>query len=80
MIKENKSNRFDLEERTLRFAKNCIDLCKMLAKDIINRELVVQLVRSSGSIGANYREANDTITKKRFSSSNWHLQERIKRE
>jgi len=58
--------KYDLEDRTLRFAKACIDLCKALAKDTVNREIVSQLVRSSGSVGANYREANDTSTKKDF--------------
>ncbi|MDD5634606.1 MAG: four helix bundle protein, partial [Candidatus Omnitrophica bacterium] len=57
---------FDLEERTLIFAKNCIDLCMLMHKSIINNELVSQLVRSATSVGANYREANDTITEKDF--------------
>ncbi|MEI8349009.1 MAG: four helix bundle protein [Candidatus Omnitrophota bacterium] len=59
-------NKFDLEGRTLIFAKNCIDLCKMLMCDTINRELISQLVRASGSVGANYREANEALTKKDF--------------
>jgi len=60
------NKKYDLEDRTLKFAKNCIDLCKPISKDLINVELVRQLIRSSGSIGANYREANDSITKKEF--------------
>jgi four helix bundle protein len=58
--------KFDLEERTLIFAKNCIDLCRLFLKDIVNRELIVQLIRASSSVGANYREVNDTITKNDF--------------
>lgn len=58
--------KYDLEDRTLKFAKNCIDICKKLQKDIINIELVRQLIRAGCSVGANYREANDTITKKDF--------------
>jgi len=58
--------KFDLEDRTLKFAKNCMDLCKTLQKDIINLELIKQFIRAACSIGANYREANDTITKKDF--------------
>ena len=61
-----KNARYDLEDRTLRFARDCIDLCKTLTKDTINIELISQLVRSSGSVGANYREANDSTTKKSF--------------
>lgn len=59
-------NKYDLEERTLKFAKECIDLCKCLSNGIINIQLIKQLVRSSGSIGANYREANNSISKKDF--------------
>ena len=57
---------YDLEERTLEFAKEIIRLCKSLPKDVINRELVAQLVRAGGSVGANYREANDALSKKDF--------------
>lgn len=60
------NKKFDLEDRTLRFAKDCIDLSKTFMKDIINKELISQFVRASGSVGANYREANDTSTKKDF--------------
>ena len=57
---------YNLEDRTLQFSKECIDICKLVIKDVINVELVGQLVCASGSIGANYREANDSITKKDF--------------
>lgn len=43
----------------------CGDLCKLM-KDTINIELVSQLIRTSGSVGANYREANDSTSKKDF--------------
>jgi len=58
--------KYDLEDRTLRFSKGCIDLCKLLIRDTINIELVSQLIRASSSVGANYREANDSTTKKDF--------------
>jgi four helix bundle protein len=57
---------FDLEQRTLVFAKDVIRLCKQLPPNVINREIVGQLVNSSGSVGANYREANDALSKKDF--------------
>ncbi len=60
------AHRFDLEERTLEFAKNVIRLCKKLPHNSINHEIVGQLIRSSGSVGANYREANDALSKKDF--------------
>lgn len=57
---------FDLEKRTLTFAKQVIRLCKNIPLDVINKEIVGQLIRASGSIGANYREANDALSKKDF--------------
>lgn len=57
---------FDLEERTLKFAKGTINLCKKLPQNSVNKELVSQLVRASGSVGANYREANDALSQKDF--------------
>ncbi len=57
---------FDLEQRTLEFAKKIIRLCRRLPQNVINRELIAQLVSASGSVGANYREANDALSKKDF--------------
>jgi four helix bundle protein len=57
---------YDLEKRTLEFSKKIIRLCKKLPHDRINNRLVDQLIRSGTSIGANYREANETDTKKDF--------------
>ena len=61
-----KSKHFNLETRTLIYAKNIIHLCQSLPKNTINFRLIDQLVRSAGSIGANYREANDSLGKKDF--------------
>ena len=58
---------YDLEQRTLEFAKGVIRLCQKVDSSPITREIVSQLVRASGSVGANYREANETITKRDFS-------------
>ncbi len=55
---------YDLEERTTMFAKRVIQLCKKLPKNPINDRMVGQLVGSAGSVGANYREANDALGKK----------------
>lgn len=62
----NNQTKFDLEGRTLDFAKKIIRLCKVLPNNTVNFKLVDQLVRSAGSIGANYREANDCLGKKDF--------------
>lgn len=48
------------------FSKKVIYLCKSLSKNTINFELIKQIVRSSCSIGANYREANESLGKKDF--------------
>jgi four helix bundle protein len=66
MIKNQNSKKYDLEERTLAFGKRIIHLSKALSKDLINYNLVNQLSRSGTSMGANYREANETETKKDF--------------
>jgi four helix bundle protein len=52
---------YDLEERTYLFAKSCRFLVKRLPRTISNIEDGKQLVRSSGSVGANYIEANETL-------------------
>jgi len=57
---------FDLEERTTQFAKEVIRLCKSLPRNPMNDRLVGQAVGSAGSVGANYREANDALGKKDF--------------
>lgn len=57
---------YDLEERTFQFAKNVRNFVKTLPKTIANIEDTRQLIRSSGSVGANYREANESLSKKDF--------------
>jgi four helix bundle protein len=59
-------NKFDLEERTTNFGIAVVNFCQKLDKNFINNPLISQVVRSSGSIGANYREANDPLGKKDF--------------
>jgi len=57
---------YDLEDRTKSFSIKIIHLCKKLPFNTVNHRLIDQLIRSSTSIGANYREANETDTKKGF--------------
>ena len=57
---------YDLEERTFAFAKDVRLFLKSLSKTISSFEDTSQLVRSSGSIGANYIEANEALSKKDF--------------
>jgi len=59
-------HKFDLEERTLAFSKDIIIFCRKLPLNRENNPLIQQLVRSATSVGANYREANETDSKKDF--------------
>jgi four helix bundle protein len=63
---EENPKRYDLEERTFAFAKRSRAFVKALAKTIGNLEDARQLIRSSGSVGANYIEANESLSKKDF--------------
>jgi four helix bundle protein len=65
-MKDQSTKLYDLEDRTLEFGKRIIRLTKALPKNTINFNLIDQLVRSGTSMGANYREANETETKKDF--------------
>jgi four helix bundle protein len=60
------TKRYDLEERTLLFAKSVRLFIGKLQKTISTIEDGKQVVRSSGSIGANYIEANEALSKKDF--------------
>jgi len=60
------TKQYDLEDRTLKFGKRVLRLAKALPKNTINFKLIDQFVRSGTSMGANYREANETETKKDF--------------
>src|SRR5215470_4394955 len=64
--KEENPKRYDLEERTFGFAKEVRRFVKTLPRTIANDEDIRQLVRASGSIGANYIEANDSLSKRDF--------------
>lgn len=62
----NPKPKYDLEERTFQFAKNIRNFVKTLPKTIANIEDSRQLVKASGSVGANYREANESLGKRDF--------------
>lgn len=53
----------ELEDRFHLFAKAVRDFCRKLKWDIINIEYIRQMIRSSGSISANYTEASDDLGK-----------------
>lgn len=67
MIQFSKQPRkFDLEERTARFAEVIIDFVRTVKQDAVNRRIIDQLVGAAGSIGANYCEAVEAESKKDF--------------
>ena len=57
---------YDLEDRTLAFAHDVRDFVKELKRTIANIEDGQQLIKASGSVGANYIEANEALSKKDF--------------
>lgn len=58
--------KYDLEKRTLNFTKSIIQFINQIRKNLTNVEIARQVIRSSGSIGANYIEANEAFSKKDF--------------
>ena len=66
MSKSTNSKQYDLEDRTLEFARKVRLFIKELNKTVANLEDSKKLVRASGSVGANYIEANESISKKDF--------------
>ena len=57
---------FDLEERTASFGESIIQFAKTISRSPANDRLVNQLVGCGTSIGANYCEANERVSKKDF--------------
>jgi four helix bundle protein len=55
--------KYDLEERTEKFSLSVRDFCLQVKHSLINMEYIKQLVRSAGSIAANYIEANENLGK-----------------
>jgi four helix bundle protein len=53
--------KYDLEARTEAFSLGVRDLCRALKMDVINRVYISQVVRSAGSVAANYIEANEKL-------------------
>jgi len=65
-MKDQNEKRYDLEIRTLHFAQRVRLFIKQIKKTIASFEDAKQLIRSSGSTGANYIEANESLSRKDF--------------
>lgn len=60
---------YDLEERTARFGEAIIDFAKTIPQDAVTNRIINQLVGAGASVGANYVEADDAVSKKEFLKS-----------
>ena len=58
--------RYDLEERTYEFARDVRAFVKKLPRTLANIEDARQLINASGSVGSNYIEANEALSRKDF--------------
>ena len=64
---EKSSNKiYDLEERTALFGELVIDFAKTIPKGPLTNRLISQVVGAATSVGANYCEADDAVSKKDF--------------
>jgi len=66
MTETSNKKHYDLEDRTLAFTKRTINFINRITRTITNIEIAKQLIRSAGSVGANYIEANESLGKKDF--------------
>lgn len=57
---------YDLEERTARFGEAVIDFAKTIPQGPVTNRLIDQLVSCGTSVGANYCEADDAVSRKEF--------------
>ena len=60
------AKKYDLEERTEEFARDVRSFIRRLKMDLANIEDSKQVIKSSGSVGANYIEANENLGTKDF--------------
>ena len=58
------TKQYDLEDRTFNFAKDVREFARQIPPTIANIDDTKQVVRSSGSVGANYIEANESLSKR----------------
>ena len=60
---------YDLEERTAQFGEAVIDFAKTIPQGAVTNRIISQLVGAATSVGANYVEADDAVSKKDFLKS-----------
>ena len=57
---------YDLEERTARFGEAIIDFARTIPQTPVTNRIIGQLIGAATSVGANYVEADDAVSKKEF--------------
>ena len=57
---------YDLEERTAQFGEAVIDFVKTIPQNSVTNRIISQLVGAATSVGANYVEADDAVSRKEF--------------
>jgi four helix bundle protein len=60
---------YDLEERTAQFGEAVIDFARTIPQDAVTNRLINRFVGAGTSVGANYVEADDAVSKKEFLKS-----------
>ncbi|MEM6886009.1 MAG: four helix bundle protein [Verrucomicrobiota bacterium] len=65
-MKTESKRQFDLEERTEKFAQEVRRALRQIKPSLMTESDIRQVIRSSGSVGANYIEANESVSKKDF--------------
>ena len=65
----NDSRVYDLEERTARFGEMVIEFAKTIPQNPVTNRIIAQLIGSGTSVGANYVEADDAVSKRDFLKS-----------
>jgi four helix bundle protein len=60
---------YDLEERTAPLGEAVIDFAKIIPQNAVTNRIISQLVAAATSVGANYVEADDAVSKKEFLKS-----------
>ena len=57
---------YDLEEQTARFGEAIIDFAKAIPQTPVTNRIISQLIGAATSVGANYVEADDAVSKRNF--------------
>jgi four helix bundle protein len=60
---------YDLEEPTARFGEAVIDFAKSIPQNPVTNRIITQLIGAGMSVGGNYVEADDAVSKKEFLKS-----------